>query len=277
MRLVELDGLVFQAPSRLDRILGTAVRPLINYILPRAMLRRLLVGRSPLVDACIRNPGSWECMRLSYDFQESQSRVDSWVQQFGSLPMALRNRKLMVRRTLGEIIRRHGGPASIVGIAAGTGHNIMEGMLEAEGVPSHACMVDLSGDATGYGQELAKQLGLADRTRFVEGNALEIGSLIEESPDIAVAVGIFEYFTDAQVVDLAKAVSQAQAGGGHILVNSIQPAHGSDRFLRTVLGLHLTYRTPDYMLGLLQQAGYSDFEVRSEPVGVYNIVTGRKP
>jgi len=278
MRYVEIDGIRFEVPSLLDRFVGTCfVNPLANYLLPRGMLRSILGRKSPLIEACVRNPGSWECMRLSYDFQKSDGNVDSWVQRFGSLPMALRNRKRMVSGMLGELIRNYQRPVQLVGVAAGTGQNIMEGMLQAKDTPSYARMVDLSGDATGYGRELAEKLGLADRTTFVEGNALEIDRLIEEPPDISVAVGIFEYFTDAQVLDLATAMRRVQAPGGYMLVNSTQPAHGSDRFLRTVLGLHLAYREPEHMQRLLAEAGYSEFTVRSEPVGVYSIVVGRKP
>lgn len=277
MKYVEIDGIEFEALSRFDRAARDyLVNPMINYVLPRWLLRLMLRRQSPLLEACAREPGSWECMRLSYEAQQAQGPVDRLVQKYGSFPMALRNRKRLVSRVLGELISGYDRPVHIVGVAAGTGHNIMEGMLQAPQVPSHAYLLDLSDGATGFGRQLAQELGLVERTTFIQGNALEIEQLIEVRPDITVAVGILEYFTREQVVDLARAMHRAAPAGGSFVANSILPAHGSDRFLRTVLGLHLNYREPGQLRRLLSDAGYTDFEVRDEPLGIYSVVIGRK-
>jgi len=277
VKYVEIDGIQFEALTTMNRLTRDyLINPLINYVFPRWCLRALLRKRSALVDACAREPGSWECMRLSYEAQESGGRVDRLVEQYGSFPMALRNRKRLVSTIIGELISGYDRQVNIVGVAAGTGHNIMEGMLEAPNTPSHAYLVDLSGGATGFGQELAKELGLTDRTTFVQGNVLEIEQLIDARPDITAAVGILEYFTDDQVADLLKAMYRAAPSGGSFVANSILPAHGSDRFLRTVLGLHLNYREPDHLRRLLSDAGYTDITARGEPLGIYSILTGHK-
>ena len=277
MKHVEIDGIEFEAQPTFSRLARDyLVNPMINYVLPRSLLRALIRRRSPLLDACIKEPGSWECMRLSYEAQETQGAIDKLVQKYGSFPMALRNRKRMVTAVLGELIGGYDRPVHIVGIAAGTGHNIMEGMLRVPEALSYAYLVDLSDGATGYGQQLAKQLGLAERTTFIQGNVLEIEQLIDVRPDITVAVGIVEYFTDEQVVELASALYQAAPRGGSFVANSILPAHGSDRFLRTVLGLHVNYRDPERLRSLLGRAGYIDFSVRSEPLGIYSILVGEK-
>jgi len=277
MKYVEIDGIQFEALTTFDRLARDyLVNPMINYILPRWLLRLLVRRRSPLLEACAREPGSWECMRLSYEAEEARGPIDRLVQKYGSFPMALRNRKRLVSTILGELISTYDRPVHIVGVAAGTGHNIMEGMLRAPQVPSHAYLVDLCDGATGFGRQLAQELGLAERTTYIQGNALEIEKLIDVRPDITVAVGILEYFTDEQVMDLAKAMYRATPAGGSFLTNSILPAHGSDRFLRTVLGLHLNYRRPEHLRRLLGEAGYTDFEVRDEPLGIYSIVVGRK-
>ena len=278
MKYVEIDGIQFEALTTMNRLMRDwLINPMINYVLPRRLLRSLLRPRSPLVDACAREPGSWECMRLSYEAEESKGAVDRMVQKYGSFPMALRNRKRLVTTVLGELISQYDRTVHIVGVAAGTGHNIMEGMLKAPDTPSYAYLVDLSDGATGFGQQLADQLGLADRTTFIQGNVLEIEQLVDAPPDLTVAVGILEYFTDEQVKDLTKAMYKAAPSGGSFVTNSILPAHGSDRFLRTVLGLHLNYREPQHLRGLLSDAGYRDFDVRAEPLGIYSILSGQKP
>jgi len=277
MKYVEIDGIQFEALTTRKRVVRDwLINPMINYILPRWLLRAVLRGRSPLVDACVREPGSWECMRLSYETEESTGAIDRMVQKYGSFPIALRNRKRMVSTMLGDLISQYDRPVHIVGVAAGTGHNIMEGMLKAPGTPSHAYMVDLSDGAAGFGQELAGRLGLSDRTSFIHGNVLEIERLIDVQPDVAVAVGILEYFTDGQVADLLKVMYKATSPGGSFIASSLQPAHGSDRFLRTVLGLHLNYRKPDHLRRLLSDAGYTNFSARAEPLGIYSILVGRK-
>jgi len=277
MTYVEVDGIQFEALTAGRRLFRNVfINPMINYVLPRSLLRRFLCRRSPLVDACIREPGSWECMRLSYEPEAPQGTVDRMVQKYGSFPMALRNRKRLVSVILGDLISQYDRPVHIVGVAAGTGHNIMEGMLRAPNTPSFAYLVDLSDGATSFGQQLAERLGLSGRTKFISGNALEIERYVEVPPDITVAVGILEYFTDEQTVELAKAMYRAAPAGGAFLANSITAAHGSDRFLRTVMGLHLNYRGPKALCQLLGQANYSGFTVRDEPLGIYSIVVGFK-
>jgi len=277
MPYVERDGIQFEALSSGTRLVrNLLINPMINYVLPRSLLRKVAAQRSPLLDACTREPGSWECMRLSYEPEEPQGTVDRMVHKYGTIPMALRNRKRMVTTILGELISAHDRPVHIVGVAAGTGHNIMEGMLRAPDTPSFAYLVDLSNGATSFGQQLAQRMGLGDRTKFISGNALEIERHIDAPPDITVAVGILEYFTDEQVVELAKAMYRPAPSGGAFLANSILPGHGSDRFLRTVMGLHLNYREPSFLCQLLAEANYGDFTVRSEPLGVYSIVVGFK-
>jgi hypothetical protein len=277
MKYVEVDGIQFEALTGGNRLVRNLfINPMINYILPRWLLRKFFSRRSPLLAACIREPGSWECMRLSYEPEAPQGAVDRMVQKYGSFPMALRNRKRLVSAMLGDLISQYDRPVHIVGVAAGTGHNIMEGMLRAPKTPSFAYLVDLSDGATSFGQQLAQRLGLAERTKFISGNVLEIERFVDVPPDITVAVGILEYFTDEQAVELAKAMYRAAPPGGAFLANSIMAAHGSDRFLRTVMGLHLNYREPSQLCQVLAQANYGGFTVRCEPLGIYSIVVGFK-
>ena len=277
MTYVECDGIEFEALSPGKRLVrNLLINPLVNYVVPRWLLRKIIARRSPILDACAREPGSWECMRLSYEPGEPQGTIDRVVHKYGTIPMALRNRKRMVTTILGQLISKYDRPVHIVGVAAGTGHNVMEGMLRAPNTPSFAYLVDLSDGAVTFGRELAQRMGLADRTKFISGNVLEIERHIDAPPDITVAVGIVEYFTDEQVVELAKAMYRVAPSGGTFLANSILPTHGSDRFLRTVMHLHVKYREPSFLCQLLGEAGYGDFTVHSEPLGMYSIVVGLK-
>jgi hypothetical protein len=277
MKHVETDAIQFETMSSGKRLVrNLLVNPMINYILPRSLLRGLVARRSALLDACVREPGSWECMRLSYEPEEPRGHIDRVVQKYGTIPTALRNRKRLVTTILGQLISQYNPPVHIVGVAAGTGHNVMEGMLRAPDTPSFAYLVDLSDGATSFGQQLAQRLGLADRAKFISGNVLEIERLIDVPADITVAVGILEYLTDEQTVELAKAMYRAAPPGGAFLANSILPTHGSDRFLRTVMHLHVQYREPSFLCQLLGEANYGDFTVHSEPLGMYSIVVGFK-
>ena len=271
-----IDGLAFERVSGVRRALKAGlIHPLANYM-PAALLRWVLrVTKSELAASNWADPGGWRSMVISYDGKPRQI-ADKVLVTAGTMSMALRNRRRLAARVLARLIDRcDTSRAHVLCLGAGPGHIISDAMLQASR-PSHATLVDLSSDAFDYGRSLADRLGLADRMRFIQGDVRDVAAMLDGRVDLVKMLGICEYLPDEIVVSIARAVHAVMPGGSSVVFNSLTPAHGTDRFFRRVLGLHMIHRDATQLQALMGQAGFVDFTTLSEPLGVYDVIIGRK-
>jgi len=253
------------------------LNPLINYLVPRKMLRDFLYNcGSPMARASIDDPGGWRSMVIAYENPEPVNKVDKAIMRLGSFPMGLRNRKRMAVSMLKELLDENAHLDNLVAIGAGAAHNVLEAIASSDHDSIRAFCIDLNADAFGHGREMADKLGLIDRVDYIHGNAVDVHDLISVPPQLVTCIGIIEYLTDEQVVDIFKAMHGASGDHAFLLANSIANTHGTDRFLRTIFKLNLHYRTPEHVTELMEKGGYRVKNRCSEPMKIYNIMVARK-
>jgi cyclopropane fatty-acyl-phospholipid synthase-like methyltransferase len=113
--------------------------------------------------------------------------------------------------------------------------------------------------------------------KFVQGDVRDVQTLLgDQRFDLVKMLGICEYLTDQQIVDIIQAVSAVMPAGSAIVANSISRRHGTDRFFRRVFGLHMTYRNRQELEALFSRGGLGNFTSTAEPLGVYHILVGHK-
>ena len=270
------DG--FERFSRIRWVLKRVMTdPVANY-LPAGLLRGLLrFGKSELANANWTDPGGWRSMVISYDGKPRQF-ADRILVSGGAVSMALRNRLRLAARLLAELIDKTaplGGPVHVLCLGAGPGQVVVKAMQQARTF-SRATLVDINPDAFAFGRELAARSGLTDRVNFICGDCRDIKTYLAEPPAIVKMLGICEYLTDRQIVDIASCAAAVMAPGSPILFNNITPRHGNDRFLRRVFGLHMVYRSTEQLSALMRTAGFDNFVVHNEPLGVYSVIVGHR-
>lgn len=256
------------------------INPLVNYLLPRKILLHLLkTNRSPLLEESIRAPGGWRSMHLSYENNTPVSSIDKLVLRYGIFPMGLRNRKRMMTRLLKELIHEFSprGHVNIVGVGAGPGTNVIEAMAMAERDNVTAYCLDLDDESFPHGEMLKKRHGLeADRVKYIKGNAVELERHVKVTPQIIKLIGILEYLSDKEVAELLRFAFSALDSHGAVVTHSIHNRHGHERFMKHFLNLRLNYRPESHLLGMLEAAGFSNFHLETEPLGIYSAMVGRK-
>ena len=251
---------------------GLLTDPIANYF-PAGWLRGLLrFGKSELAAANWADPGGWRSMVISYEGNPRQW-ADRILVGAGAVSVALRNRLRLASSLLTEQINNSAPPVHVLCLGAGPGQAILRAMRQAT-VASCATLVDLNADAFAFGRNLAAHLGLLDRVSFVQGDVRDIARHLAVPPGIVKMVGICEHLTDEQVVSIATAAAEVMPAGAPIVFNNITRRHGNDRFLRRVFGVHMTYRSAVELMALMQSAGFGDFRVHAEPLGVYNVMVG---
>jgi len=270
----------FEKISALKKALKTVfVNPWINRLVPRRVLKDFLKSsKCRLLQRSFKDPGGWRSMCVAYENNSPLGLIDRIVCEMGAFPMALRNRKRLASKIMAELFDSYPADETInvVEVGAGCGHNVQEAMKRARHKKVHAYCIDLADEAFGYGRYMARTHGHADRVDFIAGNVLDISRLIEVKPHIVTTIGILEYLTDEQILEIFAALFADMPEGASIVSNSIYNNHGTDRFLRTILNLHIIYRTAEDVQRLMEKAGFSDFSLREEPLGVYSIITGHK-
>ena len=271
-----ISDLEFERHSLVRRVIkGVMVNPLANF-LPGGMMKALLrFGKSELAAANWVDPGGWRSMVISYDGQPKQL-VDKLLVSGGTVPTALRNRRLLGARLLAKLIdSADSDPAHALCLGAGPGRIIIDAMSQAER-DCHATLVDLNSDAFEYGRKIAEAAGLTDKVKFIQADVRSVKDLLDTPPDVVKMLGICEYLTDEQIIDIVKSVAEVMPPRAAIVFNSISKAHGTDRFFRRVFGLHMNHRSPEQLQSLMQQAGFGEFVSIPEPLGVYHVIVGRK-
>ena len=271
-----VGDLDFERQGPLRRALKTMlVEPLANY-LPADLIKAVLrLGKSELAAANWVDPGGWRSMVISYDGRPKQV-ADKVLIGSGTMAMALRNRRRLGGRLLARLIDQvDREPAHVLCLGAGPGLIIMDAMRQARR-EAHATLVDLSSDAFEYGRRLAAEAGLDGKLRFIKGDVRDVEQMLDHPPDIVKMLGICEYLTDTQIVDVARSVGAAMPAGAPIVFNSLSTRHGTDRFFRRVFGLHMRHRSPGLLRVLMARAGFRDFVSVSEPLGIYHVIVGRR-
>ncbi|MFW6155274.1 MAG: SAM-dependent methyltransferase [Planctomycetota bacterium] len=255
------------------RLLKRLVTDPVGNHLPAPWLKGLLrLGKSDLAAANWADPGGWRSMVISYDGAPTQI-ADKILVHGGTLSMALRNRLRLASDLLARLINTAEPPVHALCLGAGPGCIILRAMARAD-VPCEATLVDLNADAFAYGRDLARGYGLSDRVRYVRGDVRDVGKMLDSPPSVVKMIGICEYLDDAQIVEIATRLADVLPPGAPIVMNNITHRHGSDRFCRRVLGLHMYHRSVEQLAALMTMAGFGRFSVHDEPLGVYSVIVG---
>lgn len=271
-----VSDIEFERQGRLRRLVkAVLVDPIANY-LPARWLRGILrFAKSEMAAANWEDPGGWRSMVLSYHGRPTQV-ADKILVGAGTMAMALRNRKRLGGRLLARLIDESDEePVHVLCLGAGPGHVITDAMAQAK-KRSVATLVDLNSDAFEYGRQLARDKGVADRVRFIEGDVREVRQMLAHPPDVVKMLGICEYLSDEQISDIAAALAEVMPPGAPIVFNSLSKMHRTDRFFRRVFGLHMNHRSPEHLQRLMGAAGFGDFVSLPEPLGVYHVLVGRR-
>ena len=266
----------FERVGLVKRAIKTVlINPFANYA-PAGMLKSLLrFGKSELAAANWADPGGWRSMVISYHGRPRQI-ADKILVGGGSMAIALRNRRRLASRILAALIEHAPSePVEVLCLGAGPGHIIMDALCQVRRA-AHATLVDLSGDAFEYGRQLARELGLEQKVRFVQGDVRDIRTMLDRPPHVVKMLGICEYLDDEHIVGIARAVAEVMDERGSIVFNDLSDRHGTDRFFRRVFGLHMKHRTARQLCDLFGQAGFDEFDQTAEPLGVYRVIVAHR-
>jgi SAM-dependent methyltransferase len=273
------EAVPLEAPSARQRAGYLLVNPWKNFLLPAGWLRnRLRRSRSPLVTESFVRPGGWRSMEIIYRNREPVDWFDRQALRDNPISMAARNRRRIVTGKIASLIARapRDSAVAVVGVGAGPGRHVQTAIVESGIDPSRvrAYLIDLDDDAFEYGLALAARLEIGGCVRFMQGDARRIHETLPDvSANIVKVIGLAEYLSDTQFIEMLRALRGILAPGGSLVTHGLVDAHGTGPFLARMFNLRHKQRNERHMTALLKAAGFRVAECVVEPVGVYPIIT----
>lgn len=271
--------IVLERPTAIQRLGAALLNPAKNYLLPASWLKMLLKrSAGPLLAEGFARPGGWRSMEILYRNDEPVDWLDRQALRDNPISMGSRNRLKIITRRLANLIAQYGarGPVTILGIGAGPGRHVQSALVDSGVDPARvtAHLVDLDDDAFEYGRALAEELGIASSIHFQQGDARSIrSSLPDMQAQIVKLVGLVEYLTDEQFLDLLSEVRNVTTRDATLVTHGFVDAFQTRRFLSRVFNLRHHRRSAEQMTSLLRSARFRVIDSVTEPVGVYPILT----
>jgi SAM-dependent methyltransferase len=281
VRTVELDGIQYEVYSPLQRCLNTAINPFRNYLLPAALLKALLRrSDSPLIQETFERPGGWQSMRIIYENAEPRDMFDRLAVSYNSVSMEVRNRRRLVTRLLTDIIRCFSNvqQLQILGVGSGLGVQIHDAIQNAD-VQDRvtAYLVDLDPLVVESGRKCADERGLAQVVDYRTCDARQIETAIPDfHPHVVKIVGLLEYLTDEQALELLTKMHDVLADDGKLVTHGMVDRYGVAPFFERTFGMRHHKRPGDHIDRLLTQAGFTEIERSETPMGIYPIRVATK-
>jgi SAM-dependent methyltransferase len=271
-----------EAPTLRQRFNYLITNPFKNFLVPAHRLRRLMArSKSPMIAESLVRPGGWRSMEFVYRNAEPTDWFDRQALRDSPLSLAARNRRIIVTNLLAGLINRYSteSPVTILGVGAGPGHHVRSAIVESGISPDRvrAFLLDRDDDAFEFGRKQAAADGLAGCIRFLRGDARFIRDVLPDvNAHIIKLVGLIEYLTDPQLVDLLQSLRGVMVPGASLVTHGFNDVYGIRFFLARVFNLHHHRRSLRQLANILESTGFKIVKTVTEPTGIHPIVVAVK-
>jgi 2-polyprenyl-3-methyl-5-hydroxy-6-metoxy-1,4-benzoquinol methylase len=173
---------------------------------------------------------------------------------------------------INEEYQRHEGAESFSITSLGGGLGFIESIIARIYQTIEVTIVDIGREIIRKGRGIAEANGLSDRVHFVHSDA-ETYISENEPVDMALTMGIIDYFQIPQAIGFMKNVRAGVKPGGGVVVTAV----GQHRFskLARTFGLSPVYKSIDDVVVILEESGYRNISAFLEPSGTITIAKAR--
>ncbi len=198
---------------------------------------------------------------------------------------AIRRRKVHLEELLEATISKHFRDRSvhIADIAAGPGRYLLDAIRKLGAQTISAELRDRDPHGLAAGRELARRMGI-ESVRYVEGDAFDPQSIaaIAPRPDIVVVSGLYELFSDNDMILRSLRALAAVMNDGGFLLYTNQPWHPQIELIARVLTNRegkpwlMRRRTQAEIDELIARAGFAKQEMRVDEHGIFTVSLARR-
>lgn len=202
--------------------------------------------------------------------------------------VGIRQRKVHLEEILTSAMKKleqRNTEIRVVDIAAGHGRYILSTIEQSDIKPTSVLLRDYSELNVEQGNALIQQKGMQNIAQFVRGDAFDQADLaqLEPKPNLAVVSGLYELFSDNEMVQNSLiGLSQGMEKDGY-LVYTCQPWHPQLELIARALTSHregqawvMRRRSQAEMDQLVAKAGFEKIEQRIDEMGIFTVSIAKK-
>jgi cyclopropane fatty-acyl-phospholipid synthase-like methyltransferase len=219
-------------------------------------------------------------MNIVYENRPPVDWMDRMAVRYNPISMATRNRRKLVTAKLVEVLKEYADEPTIhlMGIGAGPGLHLQDAVARS-GISSDKAriwLIDRDSDSFEFGRQCARDRGLEHSVNYVQGDARDIRQVLPNvSPHIVKIVGLIEYLTDKEAIQLFSAMRDVIQPTGRLLTHGLVDLYNSGPFLARTFGLSHVQRTADEVRTLLKGVGFETISVSLTPMKIYPVLLCR--
>lgn len=249
-----------------------------------------LFMQSPFVDRSFSKPrgyaGDSETIDMIYRNEPAGvGRLGPLIDAWGlaaAAPVAVRNRRGMMTRTIRERTRRAEGTTRITSLASGPARELFD-LFAEDGVDAKAICIDIDPSALEAASAEAETRAVADRFTFARENVIRLsrnrGTTEVEPQDVVYSLGLMDYLPDDLVVGVLNWIHAHLKPGGLSVIGNFDVVNPDKPYMDHVLEWKLIHRSPAQLEELYRRSWFADaeVEVRHEDAGVQLFAFATRP
>ncbi|MBX9568020.1 MAG: class I SAM-dependent methyltransferase family protein [Candidatus Obscuribacterales bacterium] len=169
----------------------------------------------------------------------------------------------------------------LIDVASGPGRYVLDVLSAGEPKNLHATLYDLDEVGLAIGRQKAAALNLSN-VDFVKRNAFQYVSGCEREADIAIVSGLYELFSDNDLISTSlRSISSRMKDGGYLIYTN-QPWHPQLEFIANVLDNRegkpwvMRCRSQEEIDKLVEDAGFCKISMKSDDAGIFTVSIATK-
>jgi len=245
-------------------------------------------GLGPGTKAVKECAGQWKALDIIYNHRfykqkfAARGSVAGWIDGFWSGMLncqAVRNRLRLAEMEIKHaILEMATDDVRVISLAAGSAQGVIEVAkeLKQRGIRVSLLLIDIEPRALAYAQNLARTNGIGDQVEVLAGDVRKsIRVIHDRRPDIVEMIGLLDYLPDLMAIRLISAIRRGLPDEGLFLTANIYK-NFERHFVKWVMNWDMIYRNATSLGNILASAGFQDFRLVAEPLGIHGIAIARK-
>lgn len=245
---------------------------------------RICDGGSPSLKKIREEAGSWKAMDEVYNYQDKGNQLGRFWLKHLSNSRALRNRyRLVIEISKREILDLLESQAEVrlLSLASGSGQQLWDCLAQFKKEhPSsmekiRVLCIDQDQSAIEESKRLASNYQLENITWKIGDVTADDPDVLDFKPNLVEVIGLIDYFTEAESTKFLSRLHRLLPENGRLITAHIHP-NAEQYFLEVVSDWPMNYKELHLFEKIIQESGFSKYELVTEPLKIHTVASAHK-